>query len=1118
MTSHSADQLKPRISGDLITWIDYRNDPDERRMADVFAFDMSDPSLGVFPVATGQLHDQLLGVDGNLVATTRQYDSLFDRDGNPVNISENPYNLVVFNYLGDGVFSERYSTSLSPGSGHETRLTVDRNDGDFGSGTLVFEQFSWVWVDSASGGQWSRTEAPREVSVIDFANGDTSPRQALDSHAYAYSAAEHGFVFTEDYTDPNSRSSVQVFWWDDGTVRRITEPGTGRDDHGEEFLAAGNGIVVYDRDGSDDLFYQELISSGASEHLLTDELRSSSEARMDGNGIVWTGFDRTTSERHLYFSFIRHPDASVVGNEIAFSPDQSLEGQTIDVSAIVRNATLYDIEGEVRVALFDGDPNTGGAELAPPQVIPRIVSGGQITVEWSDVVAPLNTSADSETLHEIYVSVQVQGYDNPENNLASRALRIMEDDTGPAIDGLVVEEFQGDADGFIGSDERIRISWNVSDPSGVGSSELFVDLDGDSETPLEQIPLDGEHFVVIGPIRTGRYRFEIRAQDADDTPALTTHTGLLEVVGFDYGDLPDPTYPTLRSSDGARHVIGDLFLGHTVDADPDGLPSEFANGDDAVDDEDGIVFNGPLVVGLNASIDVTVTGTSGTLDAWIDFNRDGDLDDSGEKVVLDRSVLDPGTTTVTFAVPETATIGDSFARFRLSTNGSERPDGLAVNGEVEDYAVSIDTQTLVLSTNNLPAVPEGSSSSFTVKLRGQPTSNVVVNVARTSGDTDLSVSRTSLTFTTSNWQSPQDVPVNAAQDADTTNGSATFTVSATGLTSQTVIATEMDDDSSSEPLQSIDALDAAATAGGQVQIPVQYTVSDNDNTLGTFAFRLHYDSSKLQFDGLTDVFQDFLIQQQEDGDDSTSNFDDDPATDRFVLVAWADFVNSSFPDMSLPLTLYKANFTVSAGLNVGETSTIRFSESGTALTHAFDSAPLQVTVLPPVNLDVDNDGTVQVASDGFLILRYMFGFTGLPLTDGVLAPGAQRTDPTEIEEFLDGFNSGNSAQTASARPASPQAAPTSLPVTPAVQFTAVSAETSVNNLATTREPQLGNELLAPALHILSDGQHAPARLTRSKFSMAVIDEAADDPFHELSSDRSIDALFSDGLITVLDAV
>jgi photosystem II stability/assembly factor-like uncharacterized protein len=96
-------------------------------------------------------------------------------------------------------------------------------------------------------------------------------------------------------------------------------------------------------------------------------------------------------------------------------------------------------------------------------------------------------------------------------------------------------------------------------------------------------------------------------------------------------------------------------------------------------------------------------------------------------------------------------------------------------------------------------VPEGgSSSSFTVELNEQPAGSVVVNLS-TSGDPDISVSPTSLTLDASNWNTGQSATVSAAEDDDTSNGTATITASAAGHTDGTLTATELDNDDPTPP-------------------------------------------------------------------------------------------------------------------------------------------------------------------------------------------------------------------------------------------------------------------------------------------------------------------------------
>ena len=69
------------------------------------------------------------------------------------------------------------------------------------------------------------------------------------------------------------------------------------------------------------------------------------------------------------------------------------------------------------------------------------------------------------------------------------------------------------------------------------------------------------------------------------------------------------------------------------------------------------------------------------------------------------------------------------------------------------------------------------------------------------------------------------------------------------------------------------------------------------------------------------------------------------------------------------------------------------------------TAAVSVPHGPHPSLDVDLNGQADALSDGILIIRHLFGFTGTALTDGVVDPAGQRTDPTEIENYLNSINS-----------------------------------------------------------------------------------------------------------------
>ncbi|MGI9467779.1 MAG: GEVED domain-containing protein, partial [Rubripirellula sp.] len=153
---------------------------------------------------------------------------------------------------------------------------------------------------------------------------------------------------------------------------------------------------------------------------------------------------------------------------------------------------------------------------------------------------------------------------------------------------------------------------------------------------------------------------------------------------FDFGDAPT-SYPVLRSEDGARHSTGNIYLGTEVDVELDGVHSNDATGDGA--DDDGVVLEN-LVAGKTGVARVTVANAAGKLDAWIDFNADGDWDDAGEQIYTSQAV-NVGLNELTFELPTDAVLGETFARFRVSSAGGLAPRGAANDGEVEDYRLEI---------------------------------------------------------------------------------------------------------------------------------------------------------------------------------------------------------------------------------------------------------------------------------------------------------------------------------------------------------------------------------------------------------------------------------------------
>jgi hypothetical protein len=166
------------------------------------------------------------------------------------------------------------------------------------------------------------------------------------------------------------------------------------------------------------------------------------------------------------------------------------------------------------------------------------------------------------------------------------------------------------------------------------------------------------------------------------------------VRGLDFGDAPDPTFPTLLASNGARHIVapaGNPTLGTVVDTEADGQPNAGLTGDDttASDDEDGVTFPATLIPGTNGAIELRGGTTGGTVSCWIDFTRDGDWSDAGEQVVADFALGASTITNRTFAVPVGSPQGTAATRCRISSATGLTVTGEAPDGEVEDHPAPI---------------------------------------------------------------------------------------------------------------------------------------------------------------------------------------------------------------------------------------------------------------------------------------------------------------------------------------------------------------------------------------------------------------------------------------------
>ena len=215
-----------------------------------------------------------------------------------------------------------------------------------------------------------------------------------------------------------------------------------------------------------------------------------------------------------------------------------------------------------------------------------------------------------------------------------------------------------------------------------GTDGTIVIPAGESSASLELTPIDDEFLELDESVTITL----LENLYAIDEVYSVTHFITSDEIGADYGDAPIP-YPTSLTNNGAAHnqsSLSPLRFGSLVSYEENGVPSENADSDN----DDGVIFDVIQVGQLDASVSVLVQGEGGKLDAWIDFNGDGAWSGPDEQI-FDSIELEEGENSLVFSVPSSSISGNTYARFRLSSLGNLGPIGIAGDGEVEDYLISI---------------------------------------------------------------------------------------------------------------------------------------------------------------------------------------------------------------------------------------------------------------------------------------------------------------------------------------------------------------------------------------------------------------------------------------------
>ena len=188
---------------------------------------------------------------------------------------------------------------------------------------------------------------------------------------------------------------------------------------------------------------------------------------------------------------------------------------------------------------------------------------------------------------------------------------------------------------------------------------------------------------------------------------------------------------------------------------------------------------------------------------------------------------------------------------------------------------------------------------------------------------------------------------------------------------------------------------AAVTPGSDVIFDVMYRTSNGDETLSGLGLRMHWDSSMLTYDSLSQVFAGGL-QPLGDPQMDTADYDGDPDTDWYLTVFWIDLGGNWPGEGAAPQKLFTAN--LAATESFANSTTVNFTASSTAAGYEFQGSPVEISEMM-WNLDIDDSGTADALTDGIMIIRHLAGLPAEAVVQDAVDPGATRTDPQQIADY-----------------------------------------------------------------------------------------------------------------------
>ncbi len=494
------DQWDPRISGEWLVWEDSRggSGSGSEQTFDIRAMHL--PTGNEILVAATSLDERVVGIYQDYIAFRRGYVDLLNCQGA---FNRRCYNLYVYR------ISDSTITSITnySHSGTADAETVS-DDNDFHDGFLVWEQFARRYDN----GNWQgivNTTLRRSVIEPTCSSIDFTPDTLIASYdgGSIPSTSNCRVVWEQDGSD-GCDINEQIILWDNGTTTQITPNFNCEDAEFRDPVISGD-LVVYEKvnrdlPGRPRYLAMRSVSSGVETIITTSAPLN--RWRMDENIITWQDSD----SGEILFSYLNTPDFGVTSSGISVQ-NGSTESEPIQLAITVTNNTPLNTGTGAVLRVFNGDPASGGTELANATV-PALSASSTVSL----VVDPFYLSEGTSVL---YASVESSLNEYFGNNTASLTIEVGDSDTTPPlVTDVAISEHLGDNDGLVEPGEAFKVSWSATDPSSIGSTSATV-----NGIQRSGVPISGNRFeALFSPLNQGVYPLIVSACDDDFSPSCTT--------------------------------------------------------------------------------------------------------------------------------------------------------------------------------------------------------------------------------------------------------------------------------------------------------------------------------------------------------------------------------------------------------------------------------------------------------------------------------------------------------------------------------------------------------------------------------------------------------------------